>query len=78
MKMNGKEKENGFEITQYLKQKQNGNGQKTYISFKVGEKGYDLVTKLRNVLRVEDLVTDLLEKWVNENKDALMKIGIEF
>ena len=75
MRMNGKNELNGLEA--YLKQVKQSNGQKTYISYKAGEKGYELVTKLRNVLKVEDLVADLLEKWVQENKDALEKIGIE-
>ena len=75
MRMNGKNELNGLEA--YLKQVKQSNGSRTYIAYKSGERGYELVTKLRNVLKVEDLVADLLEKWVQENKDALEKIGIE-
>jgi len=75
MRMNGNNGNVGLEA--YLKQVKQSNGSRTYISYKAGEKGYELVTKLRNVLRVEDLVTDLLEKWVEENKEGLEKIGIK-
>jgi len=75
MRMNGNEK-NGLET--YLKQPKQNNGHKTYIAYKSGEKGYEIIVKLRNILKVEDLVADLLQRWVEENKEALEKIGIEF
>ena len=75
MRMNGNNGNVGLEA--YLKQVKQSNGSRTYIAYKSGERGYEIVTKLRNVLRVEDLVTDLLEKWVEENKEGLEKIGIK-